>query len=405
MAPVGCYESLHAAIDAGADAVYFGVGRLNMRSKSSVNFTIDDLHNIADICERAGVKSYLTVNTIAYDDDLPAIYEVIDAVAGSHISAIIASDIATILYAREKGVEVHISTQCNISNTEALRFYSRWADVAVLARELNMDQVAAIHRAIEEQNICGPAGKPVRIEMFCHGALCMAVSGKCYLSLHQMNSSANRGACTQICRRGYEVTDLETGDQLQVDNKYIMSPKDLKTIHFLDRMIDAGVRVFKIEGRARGPEYVKIAVQCYSEAIEAICNGTYNAELVAGWDERLGRIFNRGFWNGYYLGQRLGEWSGKYGSSATRVKHYTARGVKYFSKLGVGEFLLEAGTLSVGDEVVVTGPTTGALIFEVTEIQVGCRSVQQAVKGDAFSIPVPAKIRPSDRLYRWEKTN
>ncbi len=405
MAPVGCYESLHAAIDAGADAVYFGVGRLNMRSKSSVNFTIDDLHNIADICERAGVKSYLTVNTIAYDDDLPAIYEVIDAVAGSHISAIIASDIATILYAREKGVEVHISTQCNISNTEALRFYSRWADVAVLARELNMDQVAAIHRAIEEQNICGPAGKPVRIEMFCHGALCMAVSGKCYLSLHQMNSSANRGACTQICRRGYEVTDLETGDQLQVDNKYIMSPKDLKTIHFLDRMIDAGVRVFKIEGRARGPEYVKIAVQCYSEAIEAICNGTYNAELVAGWDERLGRIFNRGFWNGYYLGQRLGEWSGKYGSSATRVKHYTAKGVKYFSKLGVGEFLLEAGALSVGDEVVVTGPTTGALIFEVTEIQVGCRSVQQAVKGDAFSIPVPAKIRPSDRLYRWEKTN
>ncbi len=405
MAPVGCYESLHAAIDAGADAVYFGVGRLNMRSKSSVNFTIDDLHNIADICERAGVKSYLTVNTIAYDDDLPAIYEVIDAVAGSHISAIIASDIATILYAREKGVEVHISTQCNISNTEALRFYSRWADVAVLARELNMDQVAAIHRAIEEQNICGPAGKPVRIEMFCHGALCMAVSGKCYLSLHQMNSSANRGACTQICRRGYEVTDLETGDQLQVDNKYIMSPKDLKTIHFLDRMIDAGVRVFKIEGRARGPEYVKIAVQCYSEAIEAICNGTYNAELVAGWDERLGRIFNRGFWNGYYLGQRLGEWSGKYGSSATRVKHYTAKGGKYFSKLGVGEFLLEAGTLSVGDEVVVTGPTTGALIFEVTEIQVGCRSVQQAVKGDAFSIPVPAKIRPSDRLYRWEKTN
>lgn len=405
MAPVGCYESLHAAIDAGADAVYFGVGRLNMRSKSSVNFTIDDLHNIADICERAGVKSYLTVNTIAYDDDLPAIYEVIDAVAGSHISAIIASDIATILYAREKGVEVHISTQCNISNTEALRFYSRWADVAVLARELNMDQVAAIHRAIEEQNICGPAGKPVRIEMFCHGALCMAVSGKCYLSLHQMNSSANRGACTQICRRGYEVTDLETGDQLQVDNKYIMSPKDLKTIHFLDRMIDAGVRVFKIEGRARGPEYVKIAVECYSEAIEAICKGSYNAELVAGWNERLGRIFNRGFWDGYYLGQRLGEWSGKYGSSATRVKHYTAKGVKYFSRLGVGEFLLEAGTLSVGDEVVVTGPTTGALIFEVTEIQVGCRSVQQAVKGDAFSIPVPAKIRPSDRLYRWEKNN
>lgn len=404
MAPVGCYESLHAAINAGADAVYFGVGRLNMRSKSSVNFTIDDLHRISGICRDAGVKSYLTVNTIAYDEDLPAIHEVIDAVADSHISAIIANDIATILYARSKGVEVHISTQCNISNTEALRFYSQWADVAVLARELNLDQVAAIHRAIEQQHICGPAGRPLRIEMFCHGALCMAVSGKCYLSLHQMNSSANRGACTQICRRGYEVTDLETGDRLQVDNKYIMSPKDLKTIHFLDRMIDAGVRVFKIEGRARGPEYVRIAVECYSEAIRAICDGSYNAAMVAEWDERLGRIFNRGFWNGYYLGQRLGEWSGKYGSSATRVKHYTAKGVKYFSRLGVGEFLLEAGTLSVGDEVVVTGPTTGALIFTVTEIQVGCRSVTQAVKGDAFSIPVPAKIRPSDRLYRWEQT-
>lgn len=404
MAPVGCYESLHAAIDAGADAVYFGVGRLNMRSKSSVNFTIDDLHNIADICERAGVKSYLTVNTIAYDDDLPAIYEVIDAVAGSHISAIIASDIATILYAREKGVEVHISTQCNISNTEALRFYSRWADVAVLARELNMDQVAAIHRAIEEQNICGPAGKPVRIEMFCHGALCMAVSGKCYLSLHQMNSSANRGACTQICRRGYEVTDLETGDQLQVDNKYIMSPKDLKTIHFLDRLVDAGVTVFKIEGRARGPEYVDVAVRCYSEALQAICDGTFDADKVRDYDERLHKIFNRGFWDGYYLGQRLGEWSGKYGSSATRVKQYAAKGVKYFSKLGVGEFFMEAGELHTGDEVVITGPTTGALIITVDDIRVGGVSVPKAVKGNAFSIAVPAKIRPADRLYRWEKT-
>lgn len=404
MAPVGCYESLHAAIDAGADAVYFGVGRLNMRSKSSVNFTIDDLHNIADICERAGVKSYLTVNTIAYDDDLPAIYEVIDAVAGSHISAIIASDIATILYAREKGVEVHISTQCNISNTEALRFYSRWADVAVLARELNMDQVAAIHRAIEEQNICGPAGKPVRIEMFCHGALCMAVSGKCYLSLHQMNSSANRGACTQICRRGYEVTDLETGDQLQVDNKYIMSPKDLKTIHFLNKMIDAGVRVFKIEGRARGAEYVKIAVQCYDEAIKAVCDGTFTEERIARWDDSLNRIFNRGFWNGYYLGQRLGEWSARYGSSATRVKQYAAKGVKYFSKLGVGEFLMEAGELVRGDEVVITGPTTGALIVRADDIRVGGKSVEKAVKGDAFSIAVPAKIRPADRLYRWLPT-
>ncbi|MDE5642521.1 MAG: U32 family peptidase [Muribaculaceae bacterium] len=404
MAPVGCYESLYAAIEAGADAVYFGIGRLNMRSRSSVNFTIDDLHDIAGICDKAGVKSYLTVNTIAYDEDMPAIREIIDAVAQSHISAIIASDIATILYAREKGVEVHISTQCNISNTETLRFYSRWADVAVLARELNMDQVAAISRAIDEQDIRGPHGGKVRIEMFCHGALCMAVSGKCYLSLHQMNSSANRGACTQICRRGYEVTDLETGDRLQVDNKYIMSPKDLKTIHFLDRMIDAGVRVFKIEGRARGPEYVKIAVECYSEAIQAICDGSYGAERVAQWDERLARIFNRGFWDGYYLGQRLGEWSGKYGSSATRVKQYVAKGVKYFSRLGVGEFYMEAGELSVGDEVVLTGPTTGAQIFEVAEIQVGGHSVAKAVKGDAFSIPVPAKVRPSDRLYRWDRT-
>lgn len=404
MAPVGCYESLYAAIEAGADAVYFGIGRLNMRSRSSVNFTIDDLHDIAGICDKAGVKSYLTVNTIAYDEDMPAIREIIDAVAQSHISAIIASDIATILYAREKGVEVHISTQCNISNTETLRFYSRWADVAVLARELNMDQVAAISRAIDEQDIRGPHGGKVRIEMFCHGALCMAVSGKCYLSLHQMNSSANRGACTQICRRGYEVTDLETGDRLQVDNKYIMSPKDLKTIHFLDRMIDAGVRVFKIEGRARGPEYVKIAVECYSEAIQAICDGSYDAERVAQWDERLARIFNRGFWDGYYLGQRLGEWSGKYGSSATRVKQYVAKGVKYFSRLGVGEFYMEAGELNVGDEVVLTGPTTGAQIFEVAEIQVGGRSVSKAVKGDAFSIPVPAKVRPSDRLYRWDRT-
>lgn len=405
MAPAGSYESLHAAINAGADAVYFGVGRLNMRSKSSVNFTIGDLHNISQICSSAGVKSYLTVNTIAYDDDLPAIREVIDAVAQSDISAIIASDIATILYARSRGVEVHISTQCNVSNIETLQFYAQWADVVVLARELNLDQVAAIHRAIADRNICGPSGRQVRIEMFCHGALCMAVSGKCYLSLHQMNSSANRGACTQICRRGYEVTDLDTGDSLRVDNKYIMSPKDLKTIHFLDRMIDAGVRVFKIEGRARGPEYVRIAVECYSEAMQSICNGSYSAEKVTDWDQRLGRIFNRGFWNGYYLGQRLGEWSPKYGSSATRVKHYTAKGVKYFSRLGVGEFTLEAGELNVGDEVVVTGPTTGALIFTVTEIQVGCRPVDKVVKGDAFSIPVPAKIRPSDRLYRWLPTN
>lgn len=404
MAPVGSYDSLAAAIDAGTDSVYFGVEGLNMRSRSSANFTLDDLHRIASICDEAGVKSYLTVNTIMYDSDLDRMRGIIDAVAASGISAIIASDIAAILYARSVGVEVHISTQCNVSNIEALRFYAQWADVVVLARELDMEAVSAIHRAIIDEDIRGPHGELVRIEMFCHGALCMAVSGKCYLSLHQMNSSANRGACTQICRRGYSVTDLETGDELNVDNKYIMSPKDLKTIHFLNKMIDAGVSVFKIEGRARGPEYVATAVRCYSEALDAIADGSYGPGKIADWDERLSRIFNRGFWDGYYLGQRLGEWSSKYGSSATRVKHYVAKGVKYYSRLGVGEFVMEAGELCVGDEIVITGPTTGALMITVEDIQVGCRSVPRAVKGDAFSIPVPAKIRPSDRLYRWDKT-
>ncbi|MDE6333403.1 MAG: U32 family peptidase [Muribaculaceae bacterium] len=404
MAPVGSYDSLAAAINAGAGSVYFGVEGLNMRSRSSANFTLDDLRRIASICDAAGVKSYLTVNTIMYDGDLPRMRSIIDAVSASGISAIIASDIGAILYARSVGVEGHISTQCNISNIEAVRFYAQYADVVVLARELSLDQVDAIHRAIVDEDIRGPKGEPLRIEMFCHGALCMAVSGKCYLSLHQMNSSANRGACTQICRRGYEVTDLETGEQLAVENKYIMSPKDLKTIHFLDRMVDAGVEVFKIEGRARGPEYVATAVRCYSEALESIADGSYGADKVARWDEELAKIFNRGFWDGYYMGQRLGEWSGKYGSSATRVKHYVAKGVKYFSRLGVGEFFMEAGELHVGDEIVITGPTTGAMMITVDDIQVDCRSVDKAVKGDAFSIPVPGKIRPSDRLYRWDKT-
>lgn len=405
MAPVGSYESLHAAIAAGADAIYFGVEGLNMRARSSVNFTLDDLRRIAGICDAAGVKSYLTVNTIMYDDDVEKCHAIIDAVARSGISAIIASDIAAILYARSVGVEVHISTQLSISNTEAVRFYAQWADVVVLARELNLDQVAAIHRSIVEQDIRGPRGELVRIEMFCHGALCMAVSGKCYLSLHQMNSSANRGACTQICRRGYEVTDLETGDRLRIDNKYIMSPKDLKTIHFLNKMAHAGVRVFKIEGRARGPEYVRMAVECYNEALNAICDGTFSEEKVTGWDERLSRIFNRGFWDGYYLGQRLGEWSSKYGSSATCVKEYRAKGVRYFPKIGVGEFHMENGELAVGDEVVLTGPTTGALIFTVEEIRVGLRPVERARKGESFSIAVPARIRPSDKLYKWTVKN
>jgi putative protease len=308
------------------------------------------------------------------------------------------------LYARSVGVEVHISTQANVTNYETLRFYAQWADVVVLARELNLEQVSAIHKAIIDNDLRGPHGELVRIEMFCHGALCMATSGKCYLSLHEMNTSANRGACTQICRRSYTLTDRDTGDQIDVEDKYLMSPKDLKTIHFLNKLLDAGVTVLKIEGRARGPEYVKVAVECYSEAINSICDGSYSEEKIAAWDERLQKIFNRGFWDGYYLGQRLGEWSSKYGSSATRVKQYVAKGVKYYSKLGVGEFLLEAGELKVGDEVVITGPTTGALILTVDDIQVDCKSVERAVKGDSFSIAVPAKIRPSDRLYKWEQT-
>ena len=404
MAPVGSYESLYAAINAGADAIYFGVEGLNMRARSSVNFTLDDLRNIASICDENGVKSYLTVNTIIFDNDIATCHAIIDAVKQSGISAIIASDIAAITYARSIGVEVHISTQVNITNIEAVKFYAQFADVVVLAREMNMEQVRAIYDAIREQDIRGPHGELVRIEMFCHGALCMAVSGKCYLSLHEMNYSANRGSCAQICRRSYTVTDRESGAQLDIENQYIMSPKDLKTIHFLNKVIDAGVRVLKIEGRARGPEYVKIAVECYNEALEACCNGTYNEEMIADWDERLSKIFNRGFWNGYYLGQRLGEWSSKYGSSATRVKQYVAKGIRYFSKIGVAEFQMESGELHVGDEIVITGPTTGALILTVDEIRVDLKPVEKTVKGERFSIKVAEKVRPSDRMYRWAVT-
>ncbi len=404
MAPVGCHDSLRAAIKAGADAVYFGIQGLNMRSRAAVNFTTDDLRTIAQECNEAGVRTYLTVNTILYDDDIPTMHGIIDAAAEAGISAIIATDIAAILYARSRGMEVHISTQANISNIEAVRFYSNWADTVVLARELNMQQVAAISEAISAEPICGPSGKPVKIEMFCHGALCMAVSGKCYLSLHQMNSSANRGACTQICRRSYTVRDRETGDELDIENKYIMSPKDLKTIHFMNKMVDAGVRVFKIEGRARGPEYVSEAVSCYSEALQAICDGTYSEQKIARWDSRLERIFNRGFWDGYYQGQRLGEWSSKYGSSATRVKRYAAKCTRYFSRLGVGEFLMEAGQLKLGDEVVITGPTTGALIVTADSIHTDNGPAESVGKGILFSIKVPEKVRLSDKLYIWEKT-
>lgn len=404
MAPVGSFESLWGAIKGGCDAIYFGVGQLNMRSSSSFNFTLDDLHAIVATCKEHGIKSYLTVNCIFYDDDLADMRAIIDAAAEAGVSAVIASDQAAILYARSKGVEVHISTQLNVSNIETLRFYAAWADVVVLARELDLTQVRRIHEAIERERICGPKGELIKIEMFVHGALCMAVSGKCYLSLHEMNSSANRGACTQICRRGYTVRDKETGDELDIENQYIMSPKDLKTIHFLNKMIDAGVRVFKIEGRARGPEYVKIAVQCYDEALRAICDGTFSEERVAEWDNRLSQIFNRGFWNGYYLGQRLGEWTSKYGSSATRTKVYAAKGVRYFSNIGVAEFLMENGELSVGDEVVITGPTTGAVIMTVEEIRVDLKTVEKAVKGDRFSIKTEVKIRPSDKMFKWVST-
>jgi putative protease len=403
MAPVGSWESLTAAWQGGADAIYFGIEGLNMRSKSSVNFTLDDLHTIAAWCHEHGMKSYLTVNTVVYDSDIDYMHKIVDAAREAEISAIIASDMATILYARSIGVEVHISTQVNVSNSEAVKFYAQYADVMVMARELNLDQVKNIHNRIVNDDLRGPHGELVRIEMFCHGALCMAISGKCYLSLHETNSSANRGACRQICRRSYIVTDRDTGDELAIDNKYIMSPKDLKTIHFMNKMIDAGVRVFKIEGRARGPEYVRTVVSCYNEGINSILDGTYSDEKIADWNERLSRVFNRGFWNGYYLGQRLGEWTSKYGSSATRVKQYAAKGIRYFTKLGVAEFLMEAGELHVGDEVIVTGPTTGAVPVKVEEIRVDLKPVEKTVKGEHFSIKVGEKVRPSDKLFVWRK--
>lgn len=405
MAPVGSPESLAAALRAGADAVYFGIEGLNMRSRSSANFTTADMARIARECSALGVSTYLTVNTVIYDDDIPRMHEIIDSAREAGITAVIATDPATIQYARSRGVEVHISTQVNITNTEAVRHYAQWADVMVLARELNLTQVGAISRAIAEEPILGPAGKPVRLEMFCHGALCMAVSGKCYMSLHEMNSSANRGACGQICRRSYTVRDRETGAELDIENQYVMSPRDLKTIHFLNKMVDAGVRVFKIEGRARGPEYVYEAVRCYSEALEAICEGTFTEEKIAAWDARLARIFNRGFWDGYYMGQRLGEWSHKYGSSATRTKRYIGKCVRWFPRLGVGEFRLEAGELRPGEEVIVTGATTGALIFEAGELRLDRDPEPVIRKGELFSMKTPQKVRRGDRLYRWEDTS
>ena len=403
MAPVGSRESLAAAINAGAGSVYFGIGQLNMRAHSASTFTIDDLREIAATCQEHGIKSYLTVNTVIYGEDLETMRHIVNAAKEANISAIIASDVAVMTYARSIGQEIHLSTQLNISNIEAVKFYAHFADVVVLARELNMTQVAEIYRGIQEENICGPSGEPLRIEMFCHGALCMAISGKCYLSLHHANRSANRGECVQICRRGYRVEDMESGTELEIDNKYIMSPKDLKTIRFIDKMMESGVRVFKIEGRARGAEYVDTVVRCYDEAISSVLDGTFTEEKKDSWDERLSRVFNRGFWDGYYQGQTFGEWNDSYGSKATEKKVYAAKTIKYFSKIGVAEFQVEAHEIKVGDTLLITGPTTGALRFDCTEIRYDLKSVSSAEKGWRISIPVPDKVRPSDKLFVLEK--
>ena len=405
MAPVGSRESLAAAIQAGANSVYFGIGQLNMRSHSANHFTIDDLRDIASTCNSHGIKTYLTVNTIIYDGDIDTMHEIVDAAKEAHISAVIASDVAVMTYCNRIGVEVHLSTQLNISNIEALRFYAQFADVVVLARELNMDQVAAIYRQIEEQHICGPKGELIRIEMFCHGALCMAVSGKCYMSLHNANRSANRGECVQICRRSYTVTDNETGNQLEIDNKYIMSPKDLKTIRFIDRMMESGVRVFKIEGRARGPEYVYTVVSCYREAIGSVIDGTFTEERKDGWDERLATVFNRGFWDGYYQGQTLGEWNKHYGSAATEKKVLVGKVMKYFSKLSVAEVAVEATTFDRGDRLLITGPTTGVMYLDATEIRYDLHPVDTAQQGWRVSIPVSGKVRPNDKLFKLVTVN
>ena len=400
MAPVGSRESLAAAIQAGADSVYFGVGQLNMRSHSANHFTLDDLHDIVAICQEHNMKTYLTVNTIIYDNDLDTMRQIIDAARTAGVSAVIASDVAVMAYCRQVGVEVHLSTQLNISNVEALKFYAQFADVSVLARELTMPQVKHIHEQIEAQHIVGPNGDPIRIEMFCHGALCMAVSGKCYMSLDAANRSANRGQCVQVCRRSYTVTDNETGHQLEIDNKYVMSPKDLKTIRFIDKMMDAGVRVFKIEGRARGPEYVYTVVSCYKEAIRAVLDGSFTEERKDAWDERLATVFNRGFWDGYYQGQTMGEWNDSYGSLATERKVLVGKVTKYFSRLGVGEIAVQASTFKQGDKILITGNTTGAMYLHATEIHGDNGVIPEAPQHTLVSVPVPDKVRPNDKVFR-----
>ena len=408
MAPVGCWESLAAAIQVGATSVYFGIEHLNMRARSSVNFTTDDMATIVKTCREAGVKTYLTVNTVMYPEDLPLMREIVDKAHAVGVDAVIASDIAVMQYANNIGQEVHLSTQLNIANTEALKFYAQFADVVVLARELNMEQVASVYRDIQEQHICGRSGQLIRIEMFCHGALCMAVSGKCYLSLNNYGLSANRGACVQVCRRGYTVKDKSSDLELDIDNQYIMSPKDLKTIHFLNRILDAGVRVLKIEGRARGAEYVGTVVRCYREAVEAWQKGEYNDDAViepkiADWNERLSRVFNRGFWDGYYLGQRLGEWTHSYGNKATRTKVYAAKCTNFFKNLSVAEFLVEAvEALEEGQECLIIGETTGVIEMRLTGVRdTNGKPVKRVSQGQFFSLKTDTLVRRGDKLYLW----
>jgi putative protease len=401
MAPAGSYESLMAAIQGGADSVYFGAEQLNMRAGSSNNFTLEDLQKISSICKKNGLRSYITVNVVVYDHEIEQMHRIIDAAVESGISAVIASDLSVIKYAFAAGIEVHLSTQLNITNTEALKFYSSWADVAVLARELNLDQVRYIYDRITEQNISGPKEDLIKIEMFIHGALCMAVSGKCYLSLHENNKSANRGECYQTCRKSYIATGKESGYELEIDNEYIMSPKDLCTIGFLDKIIDSGVRVLKIEGRARSAEYVKEVSSCYDEAVVAIINGTYDKEKIAAWRTRLSTVFNRGFWDGYYLGQKMGEWNTNYGSSATKRKVYIGKITNYFTKLNVAEIKLENGDLNKGDTILVTGPTTGVIEYSLDEIRVDLKATDKASKGELCSIKSPDYLRRSDKVYKW----
>ncbi len=400
MAPVGSYESLMAAIQGGADSVYFGIEQLNMRARSSFNFSRQDLAQITEITKKHGIKTYLTLNTVIFDHELNSVKEIIDLALLHNIHAIIAADQSVIDYSLRSGMELHLSTQLNISNLDSLRFYARYADVVVLARELNLEQVAKICTGIESEGIKGPSGNLLRIEMFIHGALCMAISGKCYLSLHVHNHSANRGDCFQVCRRGYIVKDRESGNEIEVDNEHIMSPKDLMTIHFLNKIIDSGVTVLKIEGRARSPEYVKTVSSCYHEAICSIAEGTYTSKKIEDWKNRLAQVFNRGFWDGYYLGQKLGEWSDTYGSNATIKKVYTGKAMNYFNKIGVAEFLVETGDLHVNDEILITGPTTGVFQIKVKEIRVNLKATEVARKGDRCSIPIDSIIRRSDKLYK-----